>query len=90
MTKDTEVMNMARVELNEKQIEEVVGGAFNFYYDQQGAKGCFVDGVGNFYCNAEARDKLTLLKMQHKKDKWTAAQYVAELLAGGYFWPYNG
>jgi len=79
--------NMARIELNEQNLEDVVGGAFNFYYDpnNNGARSCYVDNVGNFTCTAEARDRLTALKLEHKKDHWSAQQYVNVLVNEGYF-----
>lgn len=80
-----EDMDMARVELNEKDIEDVVGGAYNFYYDQDGAKRCDVDGFGDYKCTADARDKLTALKLQHKGEGWTTAMYVQAMLDMGKF-----
>lgn len=77
---------MARIELNEQNLEDVVGGAFNFSYTDQGAQSCYVDGVGEFHCNSQARDRLTALKLQHKKDRWSAQQYVDVLLAEHLFW----
>ena len=76
---------MGRVELNEENVENVVGGAFNFYYDAQGVKSCFVDGVGDFSCTVEATDRLSALKLQHKRDRWTAQQYVDVLVDEGLF-----
>ena len=75
-----------RIQLSEEDIENVVGGAFNFFYNDQGAYACYVDGVGRFECNSQARDRLTALKLQHKKDRWTAQQYVDVLIAEGVFW----
>ena len=64
----------------------MVGGAWNFYYDKNGVKNVYVDGVGNFRCNAETNDRLAVLKMQHKSDRWSAAQYAEVLLAEGLLW----
>lgn len=77
---------MARVELNDQDLEDVVGGAFNWYYDPNGIRSCFVDGVGDFVCNAESRDRYTALKLQHKKDRWSAQQYVDVLVSEGLLW----
>ncbi len=75
-----------RVELKEQDLENVVGGAFNFYYDANGAKRCDVDNVGDYACSADARDRLTALKIQHRADRWSAAQYTEALINEGYFW----
>ena len=42
-----------RVQLNEKEMEQIVGGAFNFY-TKDGQQKCYVDGIGTFYCSSEA------------------------------------
>lgn len=45
--------NMARVELNEQDIDQVVGGAFHFYTNQKtGEKMCVVDGFGLYKATA--------------------------------------
>ena len=75
-----------RVQLNNDDVEQVVGGAYNFYYDNDGAYCCYVDGIGNFKVKAEARDRLTALKLLHKQDRWTAAQYVDALVSEGMFY----
>ena len=45
--------NMARVELNEQNLENVVGGAFN-YFQRNGQTICKVDGVGAYYASPTA------------------------------------
>ena len=37
-----------RVELNEQQLEDVNGGAFQFYTASDGSSRCFVDDVGDY------------------------------------------
>ncbi|MBR4235952.1 MAG: hypothetical protein IKR85_07810 [Clostridia bacterium] len=81
---------MARVELNEQDMEEVVGGAFHWSYDSQGAKKCHVDGVGDFSVTTTAKDRYIALKLEHKLDGWTGADYVNVLVEEGYFTPYQG
>lgn len=75
-----------RVELNELDVEDIVGGSYNFYYDAQGARRCDVDNVGDFACDAEARDRLTALKLLHRGQGWTAQMYVDQLINEGHFW----
>ena len=76
-----------RVELTGKNLEEVVGGAFNWYYDKQGASFCWVDGVGNFQVTATAKDRYNALKLEHKLDGWSAADYANALVAENLFFP---
>ena len=76
---------MARVELNEQDMGSIVGGAFNWYYDREGAAHCRVDGVGDFYVTAAAKDRYAALKLEHKLDGWKGADYVAVLTSEGYF-----
>ena len=75
-----------RIQLNEQEMDDVVGGAYNFYYDAQGAKRCDVDNVGDYRCDSEARDRLTALKLLHRGQGWTAQMYVDELVKEGHFW----
>ena len=77
---------MTRVELNEQDMEKIVGGAFNWYYDRQGAARCRVDGVGEYYVTSSAKDRYAALKLEHKLDGWKGADYVAVLTAEGYFY----
>ena len=79
-------MASERIQLSEEELEDVVGGAFNFYYNDDGAYACYVDGIGRFQCNSRARDRYTALKLQHKKDRWTAQQYIDALVSEGLFW----
>lgn len=77
--------DMTRVELKEHDIEQVVGGAFNWYYDSQGAKHCKVDGVGTYNVTATAQDRWLALMLEHKLDGWTAADFVNVLVSEGQF-----
>jgi len=42
-----------RVKLDDQVLENVSGGAFNFY-NKDGKAMCYIDGVGTYYCSAEA------------------------------------
>ena len=77
---------MARKELKEQDIEKVVGGAFNWYYDRDGAARCRVDGVGDYNVTHTAKDRYAALKLEHKLDGWKGADYVAVLVDEGYFY----
>ncbi len=76
---------MSRVELNEQNLEDVIGGAYHFYYDEAGVKCCKVDGIGIFKCTAEAQDKLYYFKLMHKGEGLKAADYVQMMLECGCF-----
>ncbi len=43
-----------RMQLNDEQVEQVTGGAFNFYTSKEGQRLVYVDGVGTFNCNDSA------------------------------------
>ena len=74
-----------RVQLNEQDIENVVGGAFNWYTDNDGNVFCRVDGFRTYKATTSAQNKLMRLMVTHKKDGWTAKDYVDALCEGGYF-----
>lgn len=75
-----------RKELNSQDLEMIVGGAFNWYYDEDGARHCSVDGVGDYKVTSSAKDRYTALKLQHKHDGWHASDYVDVLVSEGYFY----
>ena len=76
--------NMARVELNEQEWENVVGGAFNFRYNSKGKYICDVDGIGVFYALESAKRQICVYDIQNpglsdqEKVDWALAQ--------GYLW----
>ena len=75
-----------RIELKEENLEEVIGGAFNWYDDKNtGAERCYVDDVGDFGTTPAAFDRLVNLKIQHKFDGWTPQDYVNALVNEGLF-----
>ena len=81
---------MARVELNEMDMENVVGGAFryNTYKNPDGTEymKCKVDGVGIFYCSDNAKKKITAYIMNFGAQNISAAEVVDWAKSNGYFW----
>lgn len=74
--------DMARVELKEERLDEVVGGAFNYYTNKAGQKKCVVDGVGTYYCSETAFENVAA----YAADITLTAQQVTDwALANGYF-----
>lgn len=51
---------MARVELNDQNLEGVVGGTFHFKYNSKGQYVCKVDGVGSYYADETAMYKINM------------------------------
>lgn len=79
--------NMAnRIELKEQDLEKIVGGSYNFYYEDDGQMWCKVDGVGKYQCSADAMARLTKLKLEHKGEGLKAYDYVQMLIQEGKFW----
>ena len=81
---------MARIELNEQNLEDVVGGAFNWCVGDDGmTTECRVDqkGVvlGEFTCEPGAKARYNALKLEHKLDGWSCAQYLEVLVNEGLF-----
>lgn len=74
-----------RIQLNDQDVENVVGGAFNWYKDPTGAQRCRVDYVGDFAAAPNAMERFYELKLQHRYDKWSAAQYTQALVDEGFF-----
>lgn len=81
-----EDMNMERIELKEENLEEVVGGNFNWYKERGTSKPmCYVTGIGEYYVSSSAKSRYNALKLEHKADGWTEQQYVSALLGEGQF-----
>lgn len=73
---------MARIAVDEERLDEVVGGAFNYYTNKQGQRKVVVDGVGTYYCTADAFGAVAA----YSSDTTKTAQQVTEwALAHGYF-----
>lgn len=76
---------MAREEINEQQLEDVVGGNFNWWKTSTGVRKCKVTGLGTFICTVDAKDTFAWLKAAHQGEGWTEQDYVNALLASGDF-----
>lgn len=52
-----------RIQINEEDIEQVVGGAFNFFTSKKtGEMKCYVDGIGTYTCpSSTAKDQLSVM-----------------------------
>ena len=75
-----------RIQLNDEQVEDIVGGNFN-WVTMNGQILCKVDGVGKYYATDTAKNTFAWLKMEHRYDGWTDADYVNELVSKGEFSP---
>ncbi len=77
---------MAREQLNDQQMEVVVGGNFN-WCKQRGTylQMCRVTGIGDFYVKPSAKSRYNALMLEHKLDGWTEQDYVNVLLREGEF-----
>lgn len=73
-------MSENRVELNEQELEGVVGGAFH-YYQKNGYNVCRVDDVGVYYASADAFGKIAAYAADTSK---TAQQVVNWAVSNGY------
>ena len=78
---------MVRVELKEQEVEQVVGGHFNWYREDDGTRMCYVTDIGHFVATAEAKDTFAWLKMEHRGQGWTDGDYVNALISAGVFTP---
>lgn len=75
---------MAREEINEQMLDDVVGGAFTYQYNRKGQYVVKVDGVGMYYAAENAKRQLNLHNAQNpgisaeELTKWAVDQ--------GLFW----
>ena len=77
---------MARVELNNQELEEVVGGNFNWYKERGTYLAmCYVTDIGDFYVSPSAKSRYNVLMLEHKFDGWTEQDYVNALLSENEF-----
>ena len=72
-----------RVQLNESDLDSVVGGAFNFY-NRNGKTQCYVDGVGTFYCSDSA--SAWIIEQVTGSSKLSPSDVAAAALEKGLFW----
>lgn len=73
---------MAREMINEERLDEVSGGAFNYYTNKAGQRKCVVDDVGTYYVSADAFGAVAAYSSDVSK---TAQEVVQWALANGYF-----
>lgn len=75
--------NMAREELNEERLDEVVGGAFNYYTNSKGQRKVYIDALGiSYFASADAFGAVAA----YSSDVTLTAQQVTDwALANGYF-----
>lgn len=78
---------MARVELNDMEMENVVGGAFH-YNTHTSADGdeymtCRVDGAGTYYCTENAKRKISIYIVSNPN--CTLNDVINYALSNGYF-----
>ena len=80
---------MARIELNEQDLGEVVGGAFNFYTRRStGEYLCYVDGIGT-YQPTSVNSKTEIVKMCAQNNGASQQELVNMAIANGYITVYN-
>lgn len=78
-----------RMELNEQDLEEVVGGAFNFYtYKKTGEYLCYVDGIGTYKATS-SKSKTQVTKMCAQNNGLSQQELADMAVAKGYLTPYN-
>lgn len=72
-----------RIEINEERLDEVVGGAFNYYTNKQGQRRCFVDDLNTaYYVSADAFGAVAAYSSDVTK---TVQEIVDWAIANGYF-----
>ena len=81
---------MARMQLTEDNMEEVVGGAYWFrtHTREDGTEymTCEVDNVGTFFCSDNAKKQLAKYLMKQGVDNVSVNQLVQWALDNHYFW----
>ena len=73
-----------RMELNDQDLDQVVGGAFHYNSSSDGSMTCRVDGAGTYHCTENAKDKLSVYFLKNKKA--TLQDAINYALQNGYFW----
>ena len=73
-----------RIQLNEQDLQEVVGGAFNFFNNvHTGEPMCYADGIGMFKPTSE-NSKAQIIRMCAQNDGLSQQELVNMALANGY------
>lgn len=79
-----------RMELNEQELDSVVGGAFyyNTYTNEDGSEymTCRVDDFGTYYCSDNAKKKIVTYAMKKGVANVTVEELIQYALDNGYFW----
>lgn len=73
-----------RYELNEDDLDQVIGGAFNYYTNPDDTMYCVVDGAGTYNCTENAKDKISAYIVTHRG--CTLQEVIDYALNKGYFW----
>lgn len=77
-----------RIQLNENELEDVVGGAFiyNTYTNDDGSSymTCRVEGDSTYYCTADAKDKISVFILTERPT--SLQQIVNYAKDNGLFW----
>lgn len=76
-----------RMELNEKDLEQVIGGAFHYNTKPDGSMTCRVDNApppGTYNCTENAKRKISLYFMNNPDA--TLNDAINYALQNGYFW----
>ena len=73
-----------RVELNEQELDLVVGGQFHYNTHSDGSMTCRVDDIDTYHCTENAKRKISLYFMHNPSA--SAQDAVNYALANGYFW----
>lgn len=55
-----------RVELKAEEMEKVVGGAFNYFEDENGEYRCLIDDVGLYHAKYTAKRAITKLILNNR------------------------
>jgi len=73
-----------RMELNEQDLDLVVGGAFHYNTAEDGSMTCRVDNGGTYHCTSNAKNKISVYVVQHKG--CSLQDVINYALQNGYFW----
>lgn len=73
-----------RIELNEQNLESVVGGAFRYSTRPDGTMYCKVDGAGTYNCTEGAKNKISRYFMNNPDA--TLQDGINYALQNGLFW----
>ena len=73
-----------RIQLNEKDVDEVVGGAFWYWTEPDGSYHCKVDGIGVYNASTSAKRQISLYYLEDRSR--TAEDLVNYALSNGLFW----